>query len=147
MLYEVIKKDCDESFKARSAAKTNLLKTLLADAVNAARAKENRLPTDDEIIKLLRKYIANAELMVTTLKEKDRDAGAFVYEIEVLSAYLPAEVDLSEVTALVQELKKAEGFPTGPAGLGVAMKALKDRYAERFDGKTMTPVVKSALGI
>ena len=145
MLHERIKNDIHAAFRARESRKTSLLKTLFSDATTAARAKENRMPTDDEMVKIIRKYVGNAEIMVEACKKNGRDPADSLEEIAILSTYLPAEVTDAETRSFLDVLKASGHLPAGPAATGAAMKALKEHFAERFDGKLMTPVVKSVL--
>jgi hypothetical protein len=145
MLYERIKADIMEAARAKDSARANLLRTLVGDAVTLARAKEIRDPADDEMIRLVRKFVANAELTAETCERAGRDASGAKAEIAILSGYLPATVSEDDMRAVLETLKTEGALPAGPAGTGAAMKALKERFGDRFDGKRANPVVKAFL--
>lgn len=146
-LHDRIKADIDTAFRAGDKQRTNSLKTLLGDAIKDARKKEVRLPTDLEIISLLRKFVTNAKLRAESYDSSGRTAEAAKErdEIALLTSYLPAEVSADDVRAFLEALKASGGIPDGPKGLGDAVKALKEKYGDGFDGALMTPIAKSVL--
>jgi len=146
-LHDRVKDDIAEAFRAGDRHRTDVLRTLLGDAVKDARRKEVRLPTDAEMIGHLRKFVANAELMASSLERAGRpeDAARSRSEAAFLSEYLPPSVSDDDVRTFLSGLKASGALPAGNAAMGAAMKALRDRYGDSFDGRTMTPLVKEAL--
>jgi uncharacterized protein YqeY len=61
-------------------------------------------------------------------------------EAEILEAYLPAAVGADEVSAAI-----AEAINGGADQIGPIMKALRDRFGARLDGKLASDLVKKAL--
>ena len=120
---------------------------MLGDAVRDARKKDVRLPTDIEMIGHLRKFVANAGVMAESFEKAGRvdEAVKSRAEAAILAGYLPAEVSAEDVRAFLLELKASGTIPSGNAGLGAAVKSLKDKYGDAFDGKTMTPVAKEVV--
>ncbi|MCV9964645.1 GatB/YqeY domain-containing protein [Pararhizobium sp. BT-229] len=146
-LHDRIKTDIDTAFRAGDKATTGSLKSLLGDAVRDARKKEVRLPTDIEIIALLRKFVANAQVRAASYEKNGRtaEAGKERAEITLLSTYLPPEISADDVRAFLEGLKASGTIPAGPKGLGDAVKALKEKYGNSFDGNTMTPIAKEVV--
>ena len=146
-LHDRIKEDINTSLRAGDQHRTDILRTLLGDAVKEARKKEIRLPTDQEMIGFLRKFVTNAGVMAQSFDKAGRgaDAAKSRAEIEILTAYLPAGVSDDDVRAFLTELKASGAIPAGNAGLGAAVKALKDKYADAFDGRTMTQIAKEVV--
>jgi len=66
-------------------------------------------------------------------------------ELAVLIAYLPAQLDESELKALVAEAVKASGAAS-PKDMGKVMTALMPKVKGRADGKLVNQLVKAALG-
>ncbi len=147
-LHDRIKDDIAVAFRAGETLRTDALKTLISDAVTQARKKEVRLPTDLEIIALLRKYIVNGNEMAAAYDKGGRVAEAEKSraEIAILTEYLPAEVSEADVRTFLSGLKASQAVPAGNAGLGFAVKALKEKFGEGFDGRTMTPIAKEIVG-
>jgi uncharacterized protein YqeY len=63
----------------------------------------------------------------------------------ILNEYLPPEVSTDDVRTFVEGLVASDGIPAGLKGLGDAVKALKAKYGDAFDGAVMTPIAKSVL--
>ena len=145
MLHEMIKREIDAAFRARDTHRTNLLKTLYAEFQSSARSKENRPATDDEVLRTIRKFIANATILAEAFERAGRDPSIHRLDIEVLGGFLPEEVGVDEVRNSIEELIASGAVTRAPSSTGAVMKFLKDRYGERFDGKTMSPSVKAAL--
>jgi len=61
-------------------------------------------------------------------------------EAKILDAYLPAAVGADEVNAVI-----AEAMAAGANQIGPIMKALRDRFGPRLDGKLASEMVKKAL--
>jgi len=74
----------------------------------------------------------------TDLSEKE------LFQLEVISRYLPKQLSLDELTA---ELKKimAEVGATGPQDVGKVMGTATKKLAGKADGKTISDVVKKML--
>lgn len=146
-LYAIIMEDIDTSFRAGLKHRTSVLKTLVGDAVKEARRKEVRLPTDAEMIGLMRKFVANAEINAVSFDKMERGekAAESRAEIAILKEYLPAEISADDVRAYLLELKANGTIPAGKAGMGTAVKALREKYGDAFDGKTMTPIAQEVV--
>jgi uncharacterized protein YqeY len=146
-LHDRIQADIKTAFRAGDKATTDSLKSLMGDAIRDARKSEIRLPTDLEIIALLRKFVTNAQVRADSYEKSGRTAEADKEkaEITLLSTYLPAEVSPDDVRNFLEGLKAAGSIPEGPKGLGDAVKALKEKYGDSFDGKSMTPIAKAVI--
>lgn len=146
-LHDIIKADIETAFRAGDKHRTGVLRTLLADAVKEARREEIRPPTDIEVIRFLRKFVTNAETNAVSYERIGRldAANESRAEVVILKEYLPPEISEHDVRAFVSELKLSGAIPAGNAGVGAAIKALKEKYADSFDGKLMTPIVQSVV--
>jgi uncharacterized protein YqeY len=131
------------ALKAGNKFEYGKLTTFMSEANSDVRRKANRPANDSEVYAKAKSIVGNLELAVTEGKKHGRAVGEFEAELVLLREYLPPAVDLDSVRALVEGL----GLPAAPASLGAAMKAVKFEYGDSFDGNTMTPVVRAALGI
>ena len=61
-------------------------------------------------------------------------------EAKILSGYLPAEVSAEELRAAI-----AEAIAGGAAQMGPLMKALRDQFGARLDGKVASELAREAL--
>jgi hypothetical protein len=146
-LYDRVEQDMKAAFRAGDKKKNLLLGSLLADAKNEASKKEARLPTDQEMTAQLRKFVANARTNADAFERLDRheDANACLAEIAILSPYLPPEISEADIRKVLDGLMSSGNLPVGKAGIGIAMKSLKDTYGTSFDGKVMKPFVEKVL--
>jgi uncharacterized protein YqeY len=145
--HDRIKADIDTAYRAGEKHRTTVLKTLLSNAITNATKTEKRLPTDAEIVSLLRKFVTNATETANAFDKQSRPESAAPYraEVVILNEYLPPEVSTDEVRTFVEGLVASGGIPAGPKGLGDAVKSLKAKYGDAFDGAVMTPIAKSVL--
>ena len=65
-------------------------------------------------------------------------------EITVLEAYLPSQLPVAEVEALVDAVIRETGAKS-PKEMGQVMKAIGPKIAGRADGKTVSEIVKKKL--
>nr|WP_250807179.1 GatB/YqeY domain-containing protein [Neorhizobium tomejilense] len=146
-LHDRIKADLNTAFRASERAKTDLLRSLLGDATTEVRKKEDRLPNDLEMIAQLRKFVANAKANAASYEKLGRPeaAEAALNEIAILAPYLPAEVSEADVRAVLADLIASGKVAAGNAGIGLAMKALKEKFGNAFDGKALKPLVEQVL--
>lgn len=66
-------------------------------------------------------------------------------ELDVVDAYLPAQMDAATVEVVVTEVIAAEGA-SGPADMGRVMKAVMSRVGASADGKEVRVIVQRMLG-
>ena len=66
-------------------------------------------------------------------------------ELEVVDAYLPAQMDAAAMETVVTEVIAAEGA-SGPADMGRVMKAVMSRVGASADGKEVRVIVQRMLG-
>jgi uncharacterized protein YqeY len=72
--------------------------------------------------------------------ERERAEG------EIIARYLPQQLSVAELDALIKEAIAQTGA-SGPAGMGQVMKVLAPKIAGRADGGAVSAAVKSALSI
>lgn len=104
--------------------------------------------------------LSDAEAVeVLTREAKRRSEAAEVYdqagrgeladkerrELEIIRAYLPAQLDDSELAALVDEAIAATGA-TAASDLGRVMSAVMPKVKGRADGKQVNSIVRERLG-
>jgi uncharacterized protein YqeY len=61
-------------------------------------------------------------------------------EAKILAGYLPAELPAEEVRAAIDEI-----IAGGASQMGAVMKALREKFGARLDGKLASDLVKQAL--
>ncbi len=102
--------------------------------------------TDEQVIRILTREVKRRREAATAFAEAGRAdrAAAEEAEEEVLTGYLPTQLDDAELAALVAAAI-AETGASGPSGIGPVMKAVTPRVAGRADGSRVAAVVRSQL--
>jgi uncharacterized protein YqeY len=101
---------------------------------------------DDEAIKVIKKEVKKRKDSVdqfmaggrTELAEKEKR------EMEILAAYLPAEMSEEELKKIVAEVL-AEMGEVAPSQFGVVMKAVMAKAGGQADGAVISKLVKEGL--
>jgi uncharacterized protein YqeY len=144
-LRDRITEDMKAAMRAREAERLSAIRLLLA-AIKQKEVDERIVVDDaqalaivDKLMKQRRDSIAQFEQAGRTdLADKERR------ELEVLSAYLPAQAGPEEVAAEIDAAIAAVGA-SGPQDMGKVMAVLKPRLAGRTDLARVSGAVKSRL--
>ena len=119
-----VKTDLTQAMKAGERDRVGALRVVLSELQKAA--KDGR---DDEVAVLRRE------------RKRRVEAG----EADLISAYLPAELDDAELERIVAE-KVAESGAESPKDMGGVMKLVMPVVGGRADGKRVSAKVREALG-
>jgi uncharacterized protein YqeY len=144
--------DLTDAMRARDEVKVATLRMALAAITKAEVAgKEQTTLSDADVTGVLRTEIKRrheAADMYDTGDRPDRAARERA-EAEVLSAYMPPEMDDAALTAVVAEEVAAitAAGTTGGKAMGQAVKAVRERVGDGADGARIAAAVKSALGL
>tara|TARA_R110000868_G_scaffold76573_3_gene220134 strand:- start:15314 stop:15706 length:393 start_codon:yes stop_codon:yes gene_type:complete len=130
MLLEQINTDIKNAMRAKEASKLLTLRTLKGEI---QRKVDN--PTEEDVVAVIKKNIDG-------IRETTNDAT----EIAILEVYLPKQLSKDEMGALAYIFIKDNNLE-GRAGMGQVMKYFKDGYAGQYDGKELSTVVNTALGL
>ena len=127
--------------KAADKDRTLVLGTVLA-ALKNRELDSGKPPSDDETFEVLRKQIKQRLDSVDQYRNGGRDdlADREAFEIGVLKAYLPAEVDPEEIRSAAREAVAA-----GATDLGKLMGSLMARFKGKADGKVINQIAREAL--
>lgn len=132
-----------EAMKAKDAERLSTLRMLSSAIKNAQIDAGNEL-TDEQVQDVIRTQVKQLTDAEATFRDGGRDdlAAQNRQEIEVLQAYLPAQLPPEEVHARVAEILSGKSdLAMGPA-MGMVMAELKGQA----DGKVIQEAVKAALG-
>lgn len=146
-LKEKLRADLTEAIRGRDQVRAGTLRMALTsvttEEVSGTQAREL---SDDEVLKVLAKEAKKRREAFTAYTDAGRDelAAQEDAELEVLKTYLPAQLDDSELEALVAQAVRETGA-TGMPQLGQVMKAVQPRVAGRADGGRVAAVVRKAL--
>lgn len=130
---------------AGDAVAAGLLTALVAEAARVGKDKRNGETTDEEAVAVVRKFIGGAEETRAILASKgDARAEKAQAEIAILTACMPAQMEGEALEAAMRALAAELGL-SGPKAMGELMKAMKERYAGRYDGGKASAFAKSVL--
>jgi hypothetical protein len=146
-LKDQLRADLTTAMKARDETRTRTLRMALTSITNeeVSGTAAHDL-TDDDIVRILTREAKRRREAATAFADAGRadQAAAERAEEEVLTAYLPAQLDDGELAALIAAAI-AETGATGPGGIGQVMKAVTPRVAGRAEGSRVAAMVRSQL--
>ena len=142
MLIDKLRSDLLTARKARLPVVTSLLTALVGEAVMVGKNAGNRETTDDETLAMIRKFLKNAEETLTRLQTAERDTTVVSEEIKILKEYLPKQMTVDELSAVVIAIKESNP----EFNMGAIMKKLKEQHGGRYDGRMANEVVKALIG-
>ncbi|WP_374402687.1 GatB/YqeY domain-containing protein [Niveibacterium sp.] len=140
-----INEDMKSAMRAKETARLGALRLLLA-AIKQ-REVDERIELDDAAVQaVIEKQVKQRRDSVAQYELAKREdlASAERFEIEVLSAYMPAQMSADEIDAVI-DAAIAETGAAGPAGIGKLMGVLKPKLAGRADMSLVSARVKAKL--
>jgi uncharacterized protein YqeY len=143
-----IPEDLKAAMKAKDTVALAVIRALKTAMTNASIEKAGLgTPLDDaEVTALIRKQIKQRQDSITQFTAAGRMELAAVEEAEVaiLEKYLPANLTVEEIAAIV-DAAVAETGASSKADMGKVMKLAQERAAGRADGKTLSQEVAKRL--
>lgn len=134
-MMDQVNNDIKEAMKAKQQERLDALRMLKAEYIKNNTASK---PTDE-----LSVTVAHAKRLQDSLEMYESGTPAYdkiVKELEVIKAYLPKQMEESEVVTLISDIKAK-----GAKDMGSIMKELQPQIKGRFDGKRASELVKAAL--
>ncbi|QOT19283.1 GatB/YqeY domain-containing protein [Paenarthrobacter sp. YJN-5] len=150
-LKERLKEDVVAHMKAGNKTALTTVRNVLGEISTREKSGKTPVELDDaQVTGLLQTEAAkrrDTASIYTEAGENER-AAAEVAEAEVIEAYLPKALSRDEVEAIVDEAiaaLKADGQELTMRSIGAVMKPVTAKIAGRFDGKTVSEVVRERL--
>jgi uncharacterized protein len=146
-LKDQLRADLTTAMKARDDTRTRTLRMALTaittEEVSGSAAHDL---TDEQIVKVLTREAKRRREAAAAFAEAGRadQAAAEEAEEEVLTGYLPAQLDDAALAAVVAAAI-AETGASGPSGIGPVMKVVTPQVAGRADGSRVAAMVRSQL--
>lgn len=134
-LMDKVNSDIKEAMKAKQQDRLDALRMLKAEYIKNNTATK---PTDE-----LSVTVSHAKKIQDSLEMYQAGTEAhdkLVKELEVVKAYLPKEMEESEVIELIKDIKAK-----GAKDMGSIMKELQPQIKGRFDGKKASDLVKANI--
>lgn len=143
MLLEKIKDDALTARKARDADKSALLTTLYADSARVGKDAGGRDSTDEEVVRMVRKFLKGVDESLALLTQPEAKARAEM-EKGILEGYLPKQLTGEALKAAVESIV-ATLPDRAPKQMGAVMKQMKEKFSGAYDGNEASTQVKAAL--
>jgi hypothetical protein len=133
--------DLKTAMKARDTARVMTIRGILTE-ITRVEKEVCRPANEGEIVQILKRERARREEALGFARQGNRPDLIAQNETEarILDAYIPAGVGAEEIRAVIETKIAA-----GAAQIGPLMKALKDEFGARLDGKLASELVKEAL--
>ena len=133
--------DLKTAMKAGEKLRLMTVRGVLAE-VTRLEKDVRREANDDEVVQIIKRERARRDESLEFARRGKRADLVTQYEAEakILESYLPAGVGEAELNAAV-----AAQVAAGVNQIGPIMKALRDQFGARLDGKSASAAVKAAL--
>lgn len=147
-LYETLGNDLKEAMKAGNAFKRDTLRLVQSGLKNTAldKRKEVALLTDEEVTEVLKRLVKQRKDSITQYEAGGRADLAKVEqdEVDIISSYLPAEMDDAALESTVREAIAEAGL-TEKKDMGQAMGIAIRATQGKASGDRVKAVVESIL--
>lgn len=141
-----ISNDIKTAMKSGDKAKTGTLRLINA-AIQSAEIESKATLDDAGVIAVMTKMVKQRRDSITQYTAGGRPDLAAIEqaEIEIIEAYLPAQMDDAAVSAAIAAAVKESGAAS-PKDMGKVMAILKAKHAGQMDFQKASASVKAALG-
>ena len=138
---EKLQDDLKLAMKARDKLRVMTLRGALTEITRLE--KDARRPaTNDEIVQILKRERARRDEAIEFARKGARQdlLEQNQTEAQILDGYLPAALEPEEVKAAI-----SAQIAAGSSQIGPIMKALREQFGARLDGRTASELIKQAL--
>jgi uncharacterized protein YqeY len=140
-LKERLQKDLMAAMKAADRLRVMTLRGVLTEVTRVE--KDLRRPASElEVVQVLKRERARREEAIEFARKGGRQELVEQNQIEakILDEYLPSPLGADEVRAAIRTL-----LASGISHIGPIMKALREEFGARLDGKMASELIKEAL--
>ncbi|MDD2915897.1 MAG: GatB/YqeY domain-containing protein [Gallionella sp.] len=144
-LKQQITEDMKTAMRAKDTARLGAIRLLLA-AMKQREVDERIELSDADVVTIIEKMNKQRRDSISQYEAASRQDLADVekFEMSVLAAYMPQQLDEAEVAAAVTEAIAATGA-AGPQDMGKVMGMLKAKLAGRADMGKVSALIKAQL--
>ena len=144
-MQEKITKDMTQAMKEQNKFALSVLR-MLKSALQLEKISKNHDLSDEEVINVIKKQVKARKDSITEYEkyEKQDEVTKLKQEIEVLSAYLPAELSEAEIDKTLDEIF-GEIKPVNIKDMGKVMKEATARIGTVADMSLVSKKVKAKL--
>lgn len=145
MLKEKLLNDLKESMKEKDLIRKNTVQLIRSAILQIEKDKAIEV-TDEQIIEIIAKEAKKRKDAAQDFEKSGREdlINQNNKELEILTSYLPKQLDIEEIENIVKDIIKESGA-TSMKDMGIVMKTAKEKIGASADGKTISDVVKKLL--
>ncbi|MCR4278841.1 MAG: GatB/YqeY domain-containing protein [bacterium] len=143
-LHEQILADFKESMKSREEVRLSTLRLLRSELKNKEIEKQTEL-TEDDMLAVIKTMVKQYKEALEQFKSGGREdlVEKQKKEIEILEAYLPAQMPDEEIETIIREVLNEAG--EGAGDIGKMMGAVMKKVAGRADGNRVRTLVQKMV--
>jgi len=144
-LKQQISDDMKSAMRAKETARLGAIRLLLA-AIKQREVDERVELSDADVVAIIEKMNKQRRDSISQYEAAGRQDLADVekFEMSVLAAYMPQQLDEAEIAAAVTEAIASTGA-VGPQDMGKVMGVLKSKLAGRADMGKVSALIKAQL--
>lgn len=144
-LRDQITEDMKNAMRAKDMERLGTIRLLLA-AIKQKEVDERVEITDAHVLAITEKLIKQRKDSITQFQAANRDdlVAKEAAELEILQAYMPAQLSETEIQAAITAAIAQTGA-AGPQDMGKVIGVLKSQLAGKADMGTVSGLVKKAL--
>ncbi|MBI9015310.1 MAG: GatB/YqeY domain-containing protein [Clostridiales bacterium] len=142
---ELLMADLKDAMKRKEVLRKSVI-TMLRAAVKQIEVDERRELTDDEVIDVVVTQVKQKRSVIDEFLKGDREdlANEAKAEIAVLEKYLPEQLSMDELKAIIADVISEVGATT-MKDMGKVMGMVNPQVKGKADGKTVSQIVKDYL--
>lgn len=146
MLAQRIDDEFKQAMKDKNPVKVSTLSLLRSSFKYVMIEKKLEKISDEDVLLVIKKQIKQRQDSIAQYEKGARQdlADKEKAELEILKAYLPAEMSLSQLESVVGDVVKQTGA-CGIKDMGKVMKEASARLAGRADNRAVSDVVRKIL--
>ena len=144
MLLDKINEDLKDAMRGKDALTLSVIRMLKGEKQKKKISKGNI--DDDDIIAIISKQIKMRKDAIEQFSKANRQdlVTQNEQEIDILTKYLPEQLDESEVIKIIDEAF-AKINPTSNKDIGIIMREVSSKVKGRFDMQKVSAIIKSKL--
>jgi uncharacterized protein YqeY len=135
-LYQHLNELKTDALKRGDSFTFTKLGTILGEAKQVATKKENRDPTDEEVISIIKKGLEGIAEMLKHEKEYDK-AHVLIVERDLLTKFMPTQLSELEIKTLIEN--------AALDNLGKIMGLFKKNFQGKYDGNVVRNLAEQFL--
>lgn len=143
MLIDNIQKALFAARKEKNSVVVTILTTLFGEAQMIGKNNGNRLTTDDEVIKVCKKFSENIDSTIALISDEKKKQD-LLFEKQIISQFIPQQLSFEELSEKINEILSSIEVKDKKA-IGLVNKSLKEKYSGLYDGKMVQEILSKLI--